>query len=1013
MRKAKSCAFLLTLILALALQIMPFGSLSVFAAESTDTQVTAMTSASVKQGNSGYCYVYIDSLESLSTLSVTVHYDADKVKVQSGYVYNSVSSLLNDKSVSESSVQFSYIFDGKGKAEKTQLFYFRYTVLSDAEVGDAYFDIVVNEAYDSSLQPINVSGSRCSFKVAETVTTKTCSIYSSSSVSTSVGEEFEISYRLSTYQIASGSFIVSYDPELFEVVDVTNGAFCNNKIVDVNTKLAGSVYVSFVGTEYKSNTNIITVKFKTLKNVAEKSTIKMTVTEFYDLALNPISCSGYTTTANIAFDETYTEDAPSMTLQTAYNAATDKVALTTKLDKDSMLGAGDFVLKFNTDYLTYNSAEKGFSPTFFNINDKNVADGILKFSIISLSNITDEQIVLTVTFDVKHTCEDKLADFEISGSGLTDALTNTIVLNFVDASVTIPLEHIAATAVAENEIAATCTSDGSYDSVVYCSVCSAELERENRVIGKLGHDYDSIETEPTCLEKGYTTHTCHCGDNYITDYVDALGHTEGEIVVENNVLPTCTETGSYDNVVYCSICDKELSRENIVVDELGHNYGAWNSNVNGTHTKVCSHDESHVITEDCTGGTATCTAKAECTRCHELYGDMLEHSYTNEDATDAYLKSAATCTSTAVYYKNCATCDKAGTVTFEYGSFKTHSYIEKVEDAYLKSATTCTSKAVYYKSCSDCGVKGTETFEVGDAPSHNYQTAWSSDATSHWHECSKCGDKLDTASHTAGTAATESTAQTCTVCGYVITPALGHTHNYNTTWSNNATEHWHDCVGCSSTKENAPHDYTNACDTDCNTCGYIRTITHSYKNEWSSNAEKHWYECSVCGDKSSEASHIPGAEATETTDQVCTICNYVIQVSLGHTHNYENIKKDDANHWKECACGEKNDITEHTWDNGEVTKEATVDEEGTKIYTCTYCSHTKTESIAKLPSQTDTPNNPSISGESNEDDGLSGGTIVGIAVGATATASLSGFSIFWFIIKKKKWSDLIAMFKKK
>lgn len=441
MRKAKSCAFLLTLILALALLIMPFGVISVSAAESTDIQVTATTSTSVKQGYNGYCYVYIDSLESLSTLSVTVHYDVDKVAVQSGYVYNTASSLLNDKSVRESSVQFSYIFDGNGKAQKTQLFYFIYTVLSNAEVGATYFDIVVNEAYDSSLQPINVSGSRCAFTVAETVTTKSCYIYSFSSLSTSVGEEFELSYGLNIYQIASGSFSVNYDPELFEVAGVTKGAFCDNKIVDVNTKLAGSVYVSFVGTEYKSNTNLITVKFKTLKNVAEKSTIKMVVTEFYDLALNPISCSGYTTTANIVFDETYTADAPSMTLQAAYNASTDKVTLTVKLDRDSMLGAGDFALKFDTNYLTYHSAEKGFTPTFFNINDKNVSDGILKFSIISLSDITDEQIVLTVTFDVKHACEDKLADFEISGNGLTDALTNTIVLNFVDANVTIPLKH--------------------------------------------------------------------------------------------------------------------------------------------------------------------------------------------------------------------------------------------------------------------------------------------------------------------------------------------------------------------------------------------------------------------------------------------------------------------------------------------------------------------------------------------------------------------------------------------
>ena len=389
------------------------------------------------------------------------------------------------------------------------------------------------------------------------------------------------------------------------------------------------------------------------------------------------------------------------------------------------------------------------------------------------------------------------------------------------------------------------------------------------------------------------------------------------------------------------------------------------------------------------------------------------HDFTNEVVDEIYLKSSATCNSKAVYYKSCTNCGERGTDTFEYGNFKSHSYIEKVEDAYLKSVATCTSKAVYYKSCSTCGVKGNETFEVGDAPSHNYQTAWSFDATSHWHECSKCGDKKDNASHAAGAAATEDSAQTCTICGYVITPALGHTHNYNTTWTNNATEHWHDCIGCSSTKDNAPHYYTNACDIDCNTCGYVRTITHSYKNEWSSNAEKHWHECSVCGDKLSEASHIPGAEATETTDQVCTICGFVIHEAYGHAHNYDNIRKDETNHWKECSCGEKNEIVAHTWNNGEVTKEATVDEEGVKTYTCTYCSYTKTESIAKLPSQTDNPNNQSTSDQNNEDGGLSGGAITGIAVGSTATASLSGFSIFWFIIKKKKWSDLIAIFKKK
>ena len=59
-----------------------------------------------------------------------------------------------------------------------------------------------------------------------------------------------------------------------------------------------------------------------------------------------------------------------------------------------------------------------------------------------------------------------------------------------------------------------------------------------------------------------------------------------------------------------------------------------------------------------------------------------------------------------------------------------------------------------------------------------------------------------------------------------------------------------------------------------------------------------------------------------------------------------------------------------------------------------------------------TPENPSENIES-EKTGLSGGAIAGIAVGSVAVVGLGGFSIFWFVIKKKKFADLIALFKKK
>ena len=80
-----------------------------------------------------------------------------------------------------------------------------------------------------------------------------------------------------------------------------------------------------------------------------------------------------------------------------------------------------------------------------------------------------------------------------------------------------------------------------------------------------------VVTDPTCTEIGYTTYDCPgCEEKVVGNLVDAKGHTEAEPVIENRVEPTCTVEGSYDSVVYCEVCDVELSREGHVVDALGH-----------------------------------------------------------------------------------------------------------------------------------------------------------------------------------------------------------------------------------------------------------------------------------------------------------------------------------------------------------------------------------------------------------------------------------------------------------
>ena len=79
------------------------------------------------------------------------------------------------------------------------------------------------------------------------------------------------------------------------------------------------------------------------------------------------------------------------------------------------------------------------------------------------------------------------------------------------------------------------------------------------------------------------------------------------------------------------------------------------------------------------------------------------HVYDQEVATAEHLKTAATCTAAAVYYKSC-TCGENGTETFTSGSALEHDYTKKVENnTYLKTAASnCTEYNVYWYACSRC-----------------------------------------------------------------------------------------------------------------------------------------------------------------------------------------------------------------------------------------------------------------------------------------------------------------------
>ena len=127
----------------------------------------------------------------------------------------------------------------------------------------------------------------------------------------------------------------------------------------------------------------------------------------------------------------------------------------------------------------------------------------------------------------------------------------------------------------------------------------------------------------TCTEKA----TCAvCGGKY-----GALGaHSFTETVDAKYLKSAATCTAKAVYYKSCAVCGEKGTETFETGNVLGHDWGKWQSNGDGTHTRVCKRDESHTETVNCSGGTATCTEKATCAVCGSKYGEKDPDNHTGK-----------------------------------------------------------------------------------------------------------------------------------------------------------------------------------------------------------------------------------------------------------------------------------------------------------------------------------------------------------------------------------------------
>lgn len=502
-------------------------------------------------------------------------------------------------------------------------------------------------------------------------------------------------------------------------------------------------------------------------------------------------------------------------------------------------------------------------------------------------------------------------------------------------------------------------------------------------------DEGKYSVEPTCKDAGKKLFTCtDCGDTK-TVAVKSLGHDYHLVRTDS---ATCTTPAI--NHYACSRCEDTVDQEDKDHPALGHD---WKKNDDGTVTcQRCGQTHEHkwnteVISKvSCTTDGVT---RHTCSICGDTYDDVVKggHKWTYKKTgtnTSVCLctvcgktkehnfsifsdkeseKKDPTCTKAGMVVATCADCGRRRWVYDETRPALGHDWKDNGDGTATcqregcgKSHTHTLDEGEVTKkpSCEDTGVKTYRCTETNC----NYTKTEDIAATGHTWDTGKTTTKATCTKDGV-------TTYTCTACGATRTEPIAATgHN------------WDD--GKITTE--ASCDHTGVKTYTCKTCGDTRTETIAMlEHTWDDGQVTtkptctkkgiRTYTCKVC-----KATKTADIEATghdykvkDHKDATCTEDGYTTSVckncgdekketikATGHQHTeVRGTKKATCieegytgdTYCTDCGnmifTGKKIEKTDHTWDNGVVSKDPTCTEKGSKTYTCAVCRETKTEEI--------------------------------------------------------------------
>ena len=470
-----------------------------------------------------------------------------------------------------------------------------------------------------------------------------------------------------------------------------------------------------------------------------------------------------------------------------------------------------------------------------------------------------------------------------------------------------PVKTVVTAATCEDNEVAKYTAKVTFNEKEYTDT-TADVEIADSATGHSLTAHPAAEA--TCEAAGNSAYwSCdNCG-KYFSDaegtaeieegswIIPAIAHTPGETVIENEVAATCEKAGSYDEVVYCTVCNAEISRETITVPAGKHSYG----------------EPEYVWSE----GNSKVTAHAVCTVCeHEAF-----------EIVDTTSETIA------------PKCEEAGKTVYTTKPFKSDAFTEQTKEVEIpatghtwgewtvKTPATELIEGVEERACSICGKTETRAIPV----------------LGHTHVLTKV-EAVAAGCESAGNEEYWVCSSGENPCGRYFSDAAGTKEIEENSWVIPATGHdWDEGVVTKEPTCTAAGEKTFT----CRNCGETRTEAiapggHEYGEptyEWATGntSVTAMVVCTKCGEDITEK--VPAKlDSEKSKAPTCEAAGKNVYVS-DEFRKYDGFEVQT----KEETLG----ALGHDWGEWKVTKEPTADNEGVETRTCKRCGKAETRAIPK------------------------------------------------------------------